>query len=48
MVDSSSNDSVASQWSSMNLGNDFTKKDVGSDGWFSHKAANKYKELALQ
>ena len=48
MVDSSSNHSVASQWSSMNLGNDFTKKDVGSDGWFSHKAANKYKELALQ
>ena len=48
MVDSSSNDSVASQWSSMNLGNDFTKKDVGSDGWFSSKAANKYKELALQ
>lgn len=48
MVDSSSNDSVASQWSSMNLGNDFTKKDVGSDGWFSSKAADKYKELKRQ
>ena len=48
MVDSSSNESVASQWGSMDLGTDFTKKDIGSDGWFSSKAANKYKELALQ
>lgn len=47
-VDSSSNESVASQWGSMDLGTDFTKKDIGSDGWFSSKAANKYKELALQ
>jgi len=31
----------------MDLGADFTKKDIGSDGWFSNKAANKYKELAL-
>lgn len=47
-VDSSSNESIASQWGSMDLGTDFTKKDIGSDGWFSSKAADKYKELKRQ
>ena len=48
MVDSSSNESVASQWGSMDFGKDFTRKDVGQDGWFSNKAKNKYKELQFQ
>ena len=47
-VDSSSNDSVSNQWASMDFGKDFSKGDIGSDGWFSNKAADKYKELKRQ
>ena len=48
MLDSSSNDTVASQWASQGFGDNFTKSDIGKDGWFSNKAENKYKELQLQ
>ena len=48
MVDSSSADSVMDQWANQNFGKDFTKSDIGKDGWFSNKAKNKYKELKKQ
>ena len=38
-------DAVQNQLSNLNLGNSFTKSDVGSDGWFSNKAQKKYNEL---
>ena len=47
-VDSSSNDALTKQWETMDLGKDFSQKDIGKDGWFSNKAKNKYKELQLQ
>ena len=47
-VDSSSNDSVSNQWASMDFGKDFSKGDIGSDGWFSSKAKDKYNELKGQ
>ena len=47
-VDSSSNDSVSNQWASMDFGKDFSKGDIGSDGWFSSKAKDKYNELKRQ
>ena len=48
ILDSSSNDTVASQWASQGFGDNFTRSDIGKDGWFSNKAKNKYKELQLQ
>lgn len=48
MVDSSSADSVMDQWANQDFGKDFTKSDIGKDGWFSNKAKNKYKELKKQ
>ena len=48
MVDSSSADSVMDQWADQDFGKDFTKSDIGKDGWFSNKAENKYKELKKQ
>lgn len=48
MVDSSSADSVMDQWATQDFGKDFTKSDIGKDGWFSNKAKNKYKELKKQ
>lgn len=48
MVDSSSADSVMDQWATQDFGEDFTKSDIGKDGWFSNKAKNKYKELKKQ
>ena len=48
MVDSSSADSVMDQWVNQDFGKDFTKSDIGKDGWFSNKAKNKYKELKKQ
>lgn len=48
MVDSSSADSVMDQWANQDFGADFTKSDIGKDGWFSNKAKNKYKELKKQ
>lgn len=48
MVDSSSADSVMNQWANQDFGADFSKSDIGKDGWFSNKAKNKYKELKRQ
>ena len=48
MVDNSSADSVMNQWANQDFGKDFTKSDIGKDGWFSNKAKNKYKELKKQ
>lgn len=48
MVDSSSADSVMNQWANQDFGADFSKSDIGKDGWFSNKARNKYKELKKQ
>ena len=44
-MDSSSNDALTEQWETIDLGKDFSQKDIGKDGWFSNKAKNKYKEL---
>lgn len=48
MVDNSSTDSVEDQWAKQDFGADFSRSDIGKDGWFSSKAKNKYKELKLQ
>lgn len=48
MVDNSSADSVMGQWANQDFGADFSKSDIGKDGWFSNKAKNKYKELKKQ
>ena len=48
MVDSSSIDSVENQWANQDFGAEFSKSDIGKDGWFSNKAKNKYKELKKQ
>ena len=39
------NEDLLSSWSSANMGADFSKGDIGEDGWFSSKASDKYKEL---
>lgn len=48
MVDSSNADSVMSQWANQDFGADFSKSDIGRDGWFSNKAKSKYKKLKKQ
>lgn len=48
MVDSSNADSVMDQWASQDFGADFSKSDIGKDGWFSNKAKRKYRELKKQ
>nr|DAI06250.1 MAG TPA: hypothetical protein [Crassvirales sp.] len=48
IVNSDSAESIEDQWSSQNFGEDFTRKSIGKDGWFSNKAKKKYKELKLQ
>lgn len=48
IVDSSSTDSVMGQWANQDFGKDFTKSDIGKDGWFSNKAKNKYNKLKKQ
>lgn len=48
MVDNSSADSIEDQWANQDFGADFSKSDIGKDGWFSNKAKNKYKELKKQ
>ena len=48
MVDSSSADSVMGQWANQDFGADFSKSDIGKDGWFSNKAKKKYRELKKQ
>lgn len=47
-VDNSSTDSIMNQWGSQNFGKDFSKSDIGKDGWFSNKAKKKYRELQKQ
>lgn len=48
MVDSSSADSIEDQWANQDFGADFSKSDIGKDGWFSNKAGKKYRELKKQ
>lgn len=48
MVDSSSADSIEGQWANQDFGADFSKSDIGKDGWFSSKAKKKYKALKKQ
>ncbi len=48
MVDNSSTDSVETQWANQDFGADFSKSDIGKDGWFSSKAKKKYRQLKLQ
>lgn len=48
MVDSSSNDSVMSQWANQDFGSNFSKADIGSDGLFSNRAKRKYRKLKKQ
>lgn len=47
-VDNSSVDSILNQWGSQDFGKDFSKSDIGKDGWFSNKAKKKYRELQKQ
>lgn len=47
-VDNSSADSILNQWGSQDFGKDFSKSDIGKDGWFSNKAKKKYRELQKQ
>ena len=48
MVDNSSADSIEDQWANQDFGADFSKSDIGKDGWFSNKAKKKYRELKKQ
>ena len=48
MVDSSSIDSIEDQWANQDFGADFSKSDIGKDGWFSNKSKKKYIELKKQ
>ena len=48
MVDSSSADSIENQWANQDFGADFSKSDIGKDGWFSSKAKKKYRALEKQ
>lgn len=47
-VDNSGTDSIMNQWGSQDFGKDFSKSDIGKDGWFSNKAKKKYRELQKQ
>lgn len=47
-VDNSSVDSIMNQWGDQDFGKDFSKSDIGKDGWFSNKAKKKYRELQKQ
>lgn len=48
MVDNSSADSIEDQWANQDFGANFSKSDIGKDGWFSSKAKKKYEKLKLQ
>ena len=48
MVDNSSNDAIENQWANQDFGADFSKSDIGKDGWFGNKAKKKYRELKKQ
>ena len=39
------NASILSQWGSQEFGDNFSRGDIGSDGWFSSKAKRKYNSL---
>lgn len=47
-ISSTDNSSLLSDYNSINWGSDFSKRDIGKDGLFSHKARNKYNELKQQ
>lgn len=47
-VDNSSIDSIDSQWVNQDFGADFSKSDIGKDGWFSSTAKKKYRKLKQQ
>ena len=46
--DASNFDTLADTWGSTALGNNFSNKYIGKDGWFSHKAKRKARELREQ
>lgn len=46
--DASNFDTLADTWGSTAMGNNFSNKYIGKDGWFSHKAKNKARELREQ
>lgn len=41
----SDKNTLMNKWGSQDFGNTFSKSDVGSDGWFSNTAEDKYNEL---
>lgn len=47
-VDNSSFDSISNQWANQDFGDEFSRSDVGKDGWFSNKAKKKYRALKSQ
>lgn len=47
-VDDSSNATILNQFASQDFGKDFSRSDVGKDGWFSNKAKKTYKKLKEQ
>lgn len=46
--DASNFDTLADTWGSTAMGNNFSNKYIGKDGWFSHKAKRKAKKLREQ
>ena len=46
--DASNFDTLADTWGSTALGNNFSNKYIGKDGWFSHKAKKKARKLREQ
>ena len=48
MVDSSNFDTIENQWGTQNFGSEFSRSDIGKDGWASNKAKNKFKSLQKQ
>lgn len=44
-VDDSSTDAVLQSSQALDFGSNFSKSDIGKDGWFSNKAKKKYQEL---
>ena len=46
--DASNFDTLADTWGSTAMGNNFSNKYIGKDGWFSHKAKRKARELREQ
>lgn len=46
--DASNFDTLADTWGSTAMGNNFSNKYIGKDGWFSHKAKKKARKLREQ